>query len=259
MIYEQMLKEQKAIEQKLLSIQTQLQTLPQGKLICSRNQNRYKWYISNGHTKIYLPKKERKLAEQLAVKKYLTTLQTDLLSQKKAIDSYLRHFQSYPPLTEQLLKENSEYQRLLTPYFKPLSQELSDWTASPFEQNTKHPELLIHKTLSGHLVRSKSEAMIATSLYIHHIPFRYECALPLGKSTIYPDFTIRHPQTGHLYYWEHFGKMDDPSYYKKVYPKLLLYNSHGIVPSHQLITTYETLETPLSINAIEKIIYDFFL
>lgn len=179
MIYEQMLKEQKRLEHEIQSVQAKLRPLPKGNLICSHNQNRYKWYISNGHTKVYLPKKERHLAEQLAAKKYLTSLQNDLLSEKKAIDSYLRHCNNNTRQSFKLLTEESEYQRLLAPYFKSTSQELSDWMNSPYDKNPKYPEQLIHKTLSGHYVRSKSEAMIAMFLYTNGIPFRYECALEL--------------------------------------------------------------------------------
>lgn len=259
MLYERMLKEQKRLEHEIQSIQSQLQLLPDGKLICARNQGRYKWYISDGHTKIYIPKKNKHLAEQLAIKKYLSTLQNDLLLEKKAIDSYLRNYHSDTPKAYQLLTDKAEYQKLLEPYFKPQSPNLNEWVSCSYDANPKYPEQLIHKTSSGQYVRSKSEAMIASFLYINKIPFRYECALLLGSSTIYPDFTILHPQTGDLFYWEHFGRMDDPSYYKNVYPKLMLYNSHGIIPSIQLITTYETKDTPLSLDTIEKTITHYFL
>ena len=59
-------------------------------------------------------------------------------------------------------------------------------------------------------MRSKSEAMIAMSLYVQKIPYRYECELKLGSITLFPDFTIRHPETGEIFYWEHFGMMDKP-------------------------------------------------
>jgi len=101
--------------------------------------------------------------------------------------------------------------------------------------------------------------MIATFLYTNGIPFRYECALELNTSIIYPDFTIRHPHTGKIYYWEHFGRMDDPIYYKNTYSKLLLYTSNNIIPSIQLITTYETQTNPLTIDTIEKTINEYFL
>lgn len=130
---------------------------------------------------------------------------------------------------------------------------------SPFECNQNYPENLIHKTFSGHLVRSKSEALIDMALSINKIPFRYECALHLGESTIYPDFTIRHPHTGETYFWEHFGKMDHSMYCKNVYAKLQLYSAHGIIPSIQLITTYETLDHPLTTDKIELLIKEYFL
>ena len=70
------------------------------------------------------------------------------------------------------------------------------------------------------------------------IPYRYEEVIQLVEVTISPDFTIKHPVTGQIYYWEHFGKMDDPIYAKNVCDKIQLYISHGIIPSVQLITTY---------------------
>lgn len=57
--------------QELRTIQKQLQKLPPGKLICSRNRTTVKWYQGDGHSKTYIPKANRTLAEQLALKKYL--------------------------------------------------------------------------------------------------------------------------------------------------------------------------------------------
>ena len=87
---------------------------------------------------------------------------------------------------------------------------------------------------------SKSEALIDMALFSHLIPFRYECELSLGTHILYPDFTIRHPKTDDIYYWEHFGLMDNPSYCQNVSFKLQQYSLNGIIPSIQLITTYET-------------------
>lgn len=112
---------------------------------------------------------------------------------------------------------------------------------------------------NGHLLRSKSESIIDTFLYLNKIPFRYECALCLKESTIFPDFTIRHPKTGQTYYWEHFGLMDNPNYYKNAYSKLQFYTSCGIVPSIQLIATFETKNHPLNSELVEKIVTHYFL
>lgn len=107
-------------------------------------------------------------------------------------------------------------------------------------------------------VRSKSEALICIHLYIHKIPFRYECALRLGKEIYYPDFTIRHPRTGKIIYWEHLGSIDKQKYVKRNYNKIAIYNEYGIYQTENLILTYETEQNPMTPQKIEKIIEDYF-
>lgn len=153
----------------------------------------------------------------------------------------------------------SGYNELLAPHFKSYSEELIQWINSPYEHNTNHPEHLIHKCFSGNTVRSKSEAIIDMALFINKIPYRYECALLLEDTIFFPDYTVRHPQTGRLFYWEHFGMMDDLSYSKNTFSKLEFYNSHGLIPSVNLITTFETKNYPLNSQMVEKIIQHYFL
>lgn len=126
---------------------------------------------------------------------------------------------------------------------------------SAFEQNPQNKENLIHKASSGNWVRSKSEAIIDMVLYTNHIPFRYECKLQLGRVTLYPDFTIRHPRTGKLYYWEHFGMMDDETYLKKTCSKIQTYARNGIYPSINLIATFETKEQPWIVTKLCSITF----
>lgn len=254
-----MLAESRRLEQEISSLQAQLKTFPFGNLICTHNKNYVKWFHSDGHIQTYIPKKKREFAEQLAIKKYLSARLDDLTHEKRAIDFYLRHHKDTPCKAEQLLNDASGFHDLLTPYFQPISDELFSWMNSPFETNVLHSEHLLHKTISGNHVRSKSEMLIDMSLYIHKIPFRYECALTLGDITLYPDFTLRHPRTGEYYYWEHFGLMDDEAYCRNACSKLQLYSSYGIIPTIQLITTYETKDNPLSSETIEKIIEHYFL
>lgn len=258
MHYQCTLKQKKQIDKKIDTIDKKLKGMPEGKLNCVNNGNYCKWFQSDGKMNIYIPKKNRQLAEQLAAKKYLTLLKQDLQQEKEVIESYLKIYPYGLGQAEKLLAEPSEYQRLLSPYFKTNSQELLDWQNSPFEKNTAFPEKLIIKTSSGHYVRSKSEAIIDMALFKAQIPFRYECALQLGKVIVYPDFTIRHPDTGEVYYWEHFGRMDDDEYSRKVFMKLESYNKHGIVPSIQLIMTFETKDNPLNPETVEKIIEQYF-
>lgn len=258
MLHDRILTEKEQLDKKIAAIDTKLASLPDGKLICALNGKHYKWYCSDGHTPVYLPKKEVDLATRLAQKQYLLYEKEDLENQRTAITKYLTSYKPSSNKAEQLL-QHPEYRKLLSPYFQPLSQELAAWASATYPLNDNHPKRFIHRTLSGHEVRSKAEAMIANALHNHKIPFRYECRLQLGNVDIHPDFTIRHPVTGELYYWEHFGSADKHNYAHNISSKLYLYITHNIIPSIQLITTYETKEFPLCSDTIEQIIQEYFL
>ena len=258
-LYQQICKEQQRLQQQIDSLQKVLKDSPEGKLVCCHHGKRRKWYWSDGKKRKYISKADKALAEQLAVKKYLSCVAEDLSKEKRALEFYLKHHHPSSEKAEKLLEEIPGYAELLSPYFKTFSQELIDWMDAPYEQNPNHPEHLVHKTASGNLVRSKSEAMIDLVLSANHIPFRYESALFLGGVTLYPDFTVRHPQTGEVFYWEHFGLMDDALYCQNVISKLQLYVDHGIVPSIQLITTYENGQNPLTTETIQRVVEQYFL
>ena len=259
MIYERIVAEKEKIEAEICVLREQILEYPEGKLFCTRNGKHYKWYRSDGKNHRYLPKKERALAECLAAKKYLSLRLEELQHEKCALDFYLRHHTMDFERSKRFITEESAYKELLASHFKPKAQELEEWVNEPFEQNSRYPEMKIHKTASGNMVRSKTEAWIDMMLYMNKIPFRYECGLQLDNIWIYPDFTIRHPETGEVYYWEHFGCMDDPVYSRNAISKLQLYISHNIIPTIHLITTYETREHPLSMEVIEKIVQHYFL
>ena len=259
MIYDKVMAEHQKLEKQIKVLQTQIEKCPDGKLICAANGKNYKWYRSDGHHSTYIPKSERQLAERLAYKKYLSLQLTNLIQEKKAIDAYLKHHDVNAYQKEQSFVNSTEYKELLQKKTKILSEELEEWVNAPYPRNESHPEKLVHKTYSGCLVRSKSEALIEMFLYKNNIPFRYECLLQRNGTSIYPDFTIRHPKTGEVFYWEHFGMVDNPDYCKKMQSKLQFYISNGIIPTIQLITTYETKEYPLSTEKIERTVEEYFL
>ena len=118
---------------------------------------------------------------------------------------------------------------------------------------------MIHDTIRGEKMRSKSEVMIANSIYRHALPYKPELPLKCknGRS-LYPDFTILDPRTMEEYIWEHFGIMDDPVYAAEACRKIQTYNDEGYVLGRNLICTFETSETPLSSVVIENIIKTFF-
>ena len=72
----------------------------------------------------------------------------------------------------------------------------------------------IYEALSGDMLRSKSEVIIANLLHEREIPFQYEEPLFAGDGTLrLPDFTVTwHGQT---FFWEHLGRLDLTDYAKE--------------------------------------------
>ncbi|MFW5890808.1 MAG: AAA family ATPase, partial [bacterium] len=113
--------------------------------------------------------------------------------------------------------------------FEPLPDELiniSDW----------YEEGKIHQDLLEHMLRSKSEVIIANILIDRGIDFDYEKPLRADDGTlVLPDFTIY--SRGNVYYWEHFGMMNDEKYKNHYDNKVKWYNEHF---PEQLICTFES-------------------
>lgn len=182
----------------------------------------------------------------------------EVTEQISALDVYQSRL---PESASDLLEESSPYYELLQSYFAKdkLPVSVQKWREEVYETNASHPEHLIHTTLAGHKVRSKSEVIIANLLYTNHIPYRYEAALQLNEFTVYPDFTILHPSTQQIFYWEHFGMMDKSAYCDVACNKLKSYCYNGIYPTMQLITTYETGKAPIRSEQVQQIITQYFL
>lgn len=69
----------------------------------------------------------------------------------------------------------------------------------------------IHEALSGDMVRSKSEVIVANLLHQAEVPFTYETLLFADDGTIkLPDFTVT--WAGERWYWEHLGLLDQSRY-----------------------------------------------
>ena len=236
-----------------------LKSLPNGNLLCVKNGKYIKWFMSNGINPIYISKKNRQLAEELALKKYYMLQLEILLEKLNLIESYMEYIEQLNNQAEVLLLESTGYKELLNPYFDAHSDPVQEWLKGDYRRSNAHLENLIHSTLSGQLVRSKSEAMIANTLYFYKIPFIYERGIYLNDILFFPDFTILHPKTNKIIYWEHFGLMSNPSYCDNAYHKLKVYANHSIIPTINLITTFETTDHPLDSTEIERLIQVHFL
>lgn len=245
------------IESEILNIKKNLNELPEGKFCCVKNGEYYRWQMNSDGKAIYIPKAQEEYAQKLAYRKYLTERLLELQEELKVSYIYVNKL-SKPLKSDEILKNSEEMNRLITPFLKPLNLELEEWSKADYIRNPAYPEKLIHKSISGNYLRSKSEVLIDMLLFQAKIPYRYECQSIIGNHILYPDFIIRHPRTGKLYYWEHFGQMDNPEYNKKACNKIQIYISNGIIPTINLITTFETKDNPLTSNYVNELIEYYF-
>ena len=121
-----------------------------------------------------------------------------------------------------------------------------------------YEEKMIHKTVRGELVRSKSEVIIANALHYNGLDYEYEPELKLEDKVKRPDFKIEDYDTGVVWYWEHCGMMTDPQYKKRWEDKKKFYEKNGIVEGKNLIVTYDDEKGGLDSDKIQQIIKETF-
>ena len=260
---------------------------PQGRIRISQNGGHPEFYLVTERGSLrgkYLPHSQETLAHQLAQKDYDARLIKLLQKEISALQNYLKQTdkgRAIPELYDPLCPARRS---LITPATLPDEQyavqwQKISWTSRPFSPDT--PPLY---TARGERVRSKSEVIIADTLYRYGIPYRYEFPLTLRRSDttishndfdklnhrssvsgaqssviLHPDFLCLNTRTRQEFFWEHFGLMDDPEYSKNVAGKLRLYTENGILPGRNLIITMETQTEPISTRTINLLIENYLL
>ena len=116
-----------------------------------------------------------------------------------------------------------------------------------------HVERLIHRTLTGELVRSKSEVIVSNLLTESGISYKYE--EPLYSKTDprdfrLPDFTVKYE--GKTYYWEHLGMLGVPEYSQDWEKKEQWYKDNGY--HEMLITSADGSDGSIDSKEIEKLV-----
>ena len=118
-----------------------------------------------------------------------------------------------------------------------------------------YEQALIHRTLRGEMVRSKSEVIIANMLFEAGIDYEYEKELDLGDDGIrIPDFTIENAESGLQFYWEHCGMLGNERYRKRWDEKKEIYKKHGIEEGDNLIVSKDALNGSIDSAQIKALI-----
>ncbi len=212
------LKLEKLIEEKLKEmslLEQEYKKLPEGQLHRHTKGNKTYYSVKNGKDNTYISKD-----------KELVTL----YKLKNEIKTYLS--MSHDDISE--LKICAK-KLTSTTNLSPLE---SMWLSEEYDSNPNNREYLIYVTDRGDKVRSKSEKIIADTLYKYQIPYKYELPLLVNGTLIYPDFTIL-KKNGDIVIWEHFGLMSNEAYRYNVIKKMIAYSFAGFYTNRNLICTYE--------------------
>ena len=243
------------------NLQKSLKKAPKGLLRAQPHKNSFQYYIisERGDTKgKYLPRKEIRKAAAIAQRDYNAAVARIIGRKITALDNLTENY--HPEEIDAAFTGLHPGRRaLVTPIREPDEEFIATWqhlpyTGKPFEINA--PEFF---TSTGVRVRSKSEVIIAEALNRAGIPFRYEYPTSIkGWGTLYPDFTCLNTTSREEIIWEHFGLMGDPDYTENAIQKISHYAASGYILGKNLIVTFESGNTPLSVKQVQAYIKAFF-
>lgn len=259
---EMLMQEQNRLENIVQKTREQLKDTPQGTLRLSSSKKWVQYYHcmpgekKNGE---YIPKTNEDLIRRLAQKSYdekILKLAEKRLSQiKKITRDYAEE-----EIEKIFLREHIERKKLIQPVEPTWEQQLEKWVAKEYKKKEFQADTPVILTDRGERVRSKSEKILADYFYRNGIQYKYECPLYLkGFGTVHPDFTFLSKKTKQEIYWEHDGRMDDPSYAQNAVRKIQAYEENDIYPGERLILTFETGRTVLDTKMIEKLVSRYLL
>lgn len=144
-------------------------------------------------------------------------------------------------------RDKSDPARRNTNLFSPVVRERSDQV--PFAEH------LLHRTQKGHLVRSKSELVIANTLF--HFSVQYESVQALkqqeGAAPIHPNFSFTDP-AGYRIVWGHLGMMSREDYRQSWERRKKDYEAAGFTVGKNLFTSEDDERGGLDSKVIERLV-----
>jgi hypothetical protein len=172
---------------------------------------------------VILPKKCRPLSREL-VYTALTRSREQMVLLIEGEDTSVLFDLSRP--------ERSETARRNTNLFQGVIRGVDD--------EIPYAEYLIHRTAKGHLVRSKSELVIANMLFQHQVAYDYErvCEGDKEPGRLRPDFSFI-TADGDVIIWEHLGMMNREDYKRGWEWKRQWYLRNGFVEGSTLFTSQD--------------------
>ena len=207
---------------------------------------------------VYLSrKKNNRLVASLCGKRYYAEVICVLTQEIQLLQAFLDRFDPLEKIRciGVLPQDLQEY---VHPVVRSNEQICQEWMNEPFDTNSYPFDKEPLRTKKGELVRNRAECLIANTLFDLNIPYRYECGVTLPDgSTMYPDFTILHPETLEIFYLEYFGMMDDPDYAAGAFIRIRRYANSPIFP--KLIMIFDHCDAPFNMDTLLNVLKQYFL
>lgn len=258
--YYQLLSERNRLQNLIKEKESRLEkaSFEEFKVSSSRNSVRYFCRKNKEEKWTYLKDSEKEHAALLAQNEYDRRV-LPILKQKLALTQKMIQIQ------ESLVEENLFWdlhpgrRDLIVPTTPVTERLLDNWnmlsyTGKPF--SPADPEIYTEK---GERVRSKSEKIIAEKLTAMGIPYKYEYPVRFRTYTGHVDFYVLNKYTGKVFYYEHFGMMEDDKYKKDAAQRIRDYEKLGIMPGTGLVMTFESDNCVISTTALDWLCRKYFL
>lgn len=235
---------------------------PKGFLKSGYRKNRYYeyyWKQKTGEKYKFIPKKDLRFAAALAQKDYDLNV---LKAAKKELELIRKLIKMHEPDTIEAAYTRSAAARkvLIRPVWPSDEEYREEWLKQESCQKPFSPGEPEYYTANGERVRSKSEIIIADTLYRYKVAYLFECKINLaGFGTVHPDFLVLDLKNRRTIVWEHLGKMDDPEYVERNLRRINAYLKNGYIIGETLILTFESGSQPLNTVLVENLIKHYFL
>ena len=270
LIAEQLSQQKQEVEKLIRAIEKNRILNLDGTIICKRMRGKTRYYVkgSDDNSARYLGERESKLIRNLCTKTYALKLKAAAKKELNQLEGCIRLLES---ARDSEGRDKADIDTVYTGLPEGIRQNVSPsmftddgyaekWQSAKY-QNRWEGKGYLFETPRGEKVRSKSEWMIASMLAEAGVPYRYEELIGLHEEFgvhLYPDFTVLNKRTRKIYYWEHFGKMDDPEYVNNSFmPKINDYYNFEFLPGEKLLMTFESKEHPFDTTQVKRLIETF--
>lgn len=258
---EELEKRRAQLKSALQAIRKQLQNQVKGELRISKGKYGPQYYYrkeASDKNGTYICKSRLPFIKKLAQQRYNRQCEVPL---QKAISQIEKTLHNLASLEGILAGYNLDQVRKQLVETLILENEIygQKWSSITYKSNPFFTENTIYQTARGEKVRSKSEVIIADTLFKLGIPYRYEYPVKLENYTAFPDFLCLNLRTRKEYLWEHLGKLDDIEYAAKATRKIADYEKANFFPGINMILTMETGQVPLTPQRVKKIINSYLI